>query len=382
MATRLQDKKANLLERVVGRLHDKLDDPLATLAEAFVQHYYQGVPPVDLVDMRDELKAGNTSIFSRPLQAALHKVLERKEQAILFLNRLGTATYVFCRDCGHALHCPRCDTSLTYHRSQAALTCHHCGYQRKMPSTCPVCDSDRIRTYGTGTERVEEEVRARWPDARTLRWDRETTRAKGAHEVILSHFVNRRAEILIGTQMLAKGLDLPWVTLVGAVLADVGLNLPDYRAGERTFQVLTQVAGRAGRSPLGGRVIVQTFQPEHYIIQAAAGHDYQGFYRQELAYRQKLGYPPFTQLVRLEYRHLRAREAEKAAVEMAARLRSALKRQGRRATDIIGPTPCFYARLDSYYRWQILLRGPEPASALAGQALGGWRVEVDPTSLL
>ena len=340
------------------------------------------LPPIRVVDMRQELKSGNRSIFSRPLQEALSKVLAAGEQGILFLNRRGTATYVFCRDCGHALRCPRCDTPLTFHRPQDRLTCHHCGYQRKMPASCPACGSKRIRGVGTGTETVEQEVQRLYPEARTLRWDWDTTRQKGAHEIILSHFANHRADLLIGTQMLAKGLDLPYVTLVGVVLADIGLSLPDYRAGERTFQVLAQVAGRAGRSPLGGQVILQTFQPEHYVIQAAARHDYESFYRQELSYRRELGNPPFNHLVRLEYRHTDPQQAEGAARNLAARLRKWLAAEARRATTMIGPAPCFYARLEGKYRWQIILQGPDPASLLQGRPLSEWRIVVDPPTLL
>jgi primosomal protein N' (replication factor Y) len=342
----------------------------------------QDLPPVVVVDMREELKLGNRSIFSKVLQVELAQVLAEKRQAILFLNRRGTATYVFCRDCGHTLKCPRCDLPLTYHGAQQALTCHHCGYQRKMPKRCPVCKSTRIRQYGTGTERVEAEVQSLFPQARTLRWDFETTRKKGAHEAILSSFSAQRADILVGTQMLAKGLDLPLVTLVGVVLADVGLNLPDYRASERTFQVLTQVAGRAGRSPLGGKVILQTFQPEHYVLQAAARHNYRGFYHQELDYRRQLGYPPYQRLVRLEYRHVREAEAERMAKMMVGNIKSWIDSGGYRATEIVGPVPCFYARLGGQYRWQIVLRGPELLSLLRGLSLGEWRIEVNPPSLL
>jgi primosomal protein N' (replication factor Y) len=342
----------------------------------------QDLPPVVVVDMREELKLGNRSIFSKVLQVELAQVLAEKRQAILFLNRRGTATYVFCRDCGHTLKCPRCDLPLTYHGAQQALTCHHCGYQRKMPKRCPVCKSTRIRQYGTGTERVEAEVQSLFPQARTLRWDFETTRKKGAHEAILSSFSAQRADILVGTQMLAKGLDLPLVTLVGVVLADVGLNLPDYRASERTFQVLTQVAGRAGRSPLGGKVILQTFQPEHYVLQAAARHNYRGFYHQELDYRRQLGYPPYQRLVRLEYRHVREAEAERMAKMMVGNIKSWIDSGGYRATEIVGPVPCFYARLGGQYRWQIVLRGPELLSLLRGRSLGEWRIEVNPPSLL
>ncbi|OGO25685.1 MAG: primosomal protein N' [Chloroflexi bacterium RBG_16_54_11] len=351
------------------------------------------LPPVEVVDMREELKEGNRSIFSRALQQALTETLENEQQAILFLNRRGTATYVFCRNCGYILRCPRCDLPLTFHSvriktaldfsaTREMLTCHYCGYQRQMPATCPQCGSNRIRQYGTGTEKVENEVRELFPQAQTLRWDFETTRQKGAHDAILSHFVNRHANVLIGTQMIAKGLDLPLVTLVGVVLADVGLSLPDMRAAERAFQVLTQVAGRAGRSPLGGQVILQTFIPEHYVIQAAARHDYQAFYDRELDYRRQLHYPPFSQLVRLEYRHRDPSRAEATAMSMAGQVQAWIQEQGRTETELVGPAPCFFARLAGQYRWQIVLRGPDPVAMLRGRPMGDWRIEVDPPSLL
>lgn len=340
------------------------------------------LPPVQVVDMRRELKAGNRSIFSGAMQAALAHVLESDQQAILFLNRRGTATYVFCRDCGHSLRCPRCDIPLTFHSPRAALVCHHCGYRRKMPKTCPDCGSNHIRQYGTGTEKVEDEILARFPGVRTLRWDYETTRKKGAHNLILEHFAAHRADVLVGTQMLAKGLDLPLVTLVGVVLADVGLNLPDYRAPERTFQVLTQVAGRAGRSPLGGQVILQTFDPEHYVIKAAAQHDYAAFYRQELEYRRELSYPPYTRLARLEYRHLDASQAEKSARAMTEKINGWLEESQAKATRVTGAVPCFFARLNGMYRWQIVLRGPDPTAVLRKLDLRDWRVEINPPSLL
>jgi len=358
---------------------------------------YGSLPPVRIVDMREELKSGNRGIFSRALTEALAEVLERKEQAILFLNRRGTATYVFCRECGYVAKCPKCDTPLTYHvegqKSNVSgqsdirpptfdLRCHYCGYHRQLPKTCPACGSDQIRQYGLGSEKVEAEVQRLFPQATTLRWDWETTRQKDAHEIILSHFVAHRADVLVGTQMLAKGLDLPLVTLVGVVLADVGLNLPDPFAAERVFQVLTQVAGRAGRSARGGQVIMQTFQPEHYAIQAAAGHDYAAFYKRELEERRRLGYPPYSRLVRLEYRHYDAAKAEAEARRIVGRLTVDIETDKRMQTDLIGPVPCFFARLGGYYRWQIVLRGPEPESLLRGKALEGWRVEVGPVSLL
>jgi primosomal protein N' (replication factor Y) len=350
-----------------------------------------GLPPVRVVDMRVELKSGNRGIFSQDLVNALDEVLKKNQQAILFLNRRGTATYVFCRDCGTAVRCPRCDTPLTYHvnglsyasgQSDSTLLCHHCGYTRQMPKKCPVCGSDQIRQYGLGSEKVEAELGTLFPSARTLRWDWETTRHKDAHEIILSHFTAHRADVLIGTQMLAKGLDLPLVTLVGIVLADVGLNLPDPFAAERGFDILTQVSGRAGRSSLGGRVILQTFQPEHYVIQAAAGHDYAAFYARELDNRRQLGYPPFSHLVRMEYRHVQSARAESETRELAAKIAGWIKDEDRRETTLIGPTPCFFSRLNGLYRWQVILRGPNPSSLLQEKNLAGWRVEVDPLSLL
>ncbi len=346
------------------------------------------LPPVAIVDMREELKAGNRSIFSRALEESLAATLMRGEQAILYLNRRGTATHVFCRACGHVLACPNCETPLTYHtdlrtgpRAQG-LTCHRCGYVRQKPKTCPQCKSPHIREYGLGSEKVEADVKALFPQARVLRWDWDTTREKDAHEMILTHFANHQADVLVGTQMLAKGLDLPLVTLVGIVLADVGLNLPDPFALERAFQLLTQVAGRAGRSARGGRVILQTFQPEHLVVQYAARHDYAGFYAREVETRRALGYPPFARLARLEFRHAEEAQAEAACRQMAVRLQERIRAEGRVQTSLIGPAPCFFARQDGLYRWQVVVRSPDPTDLLRGLRLDGWRVDVDPVSLL
>jgi primosomal protein N' (replication factor Y) len=342
-----------------------------------------GLPPVSIIDMRAELKSGRRGIFSQALVGGLEQVLKKGQQAILFLNRRGTATYVFCRECGTVAKCPQCDTPLTFHTEGLSdLRCHRCGYTRKMLEICPHCHSRQIRAYGLGSEKVEAEARALFPSARVLRWDWETTRQKDAHEIILGHFAAHRADVLVGTQMLAKGLDLPLVTLVGIVLADVGLNLPDPFAAERTFSLLTQVAGRAGRSALGGRVVLQTFQPEHYAIQAASRHDYAGFYARELDERRKLGYPPFSRLVRLEYRAFDPVKAEAEAHTLVARLSTDIVKDARIQTDLIGPVPCFFAKVGGWYRWQIVLRGPDPASLLRGKPLTSWRVEVDPVSLL
>jgi primosomal protein N' (replication factor Y) len=337
-----------------------------------------GLPPVHIVDMREELKAGQRGIFSRLLLTELESTLKRGEQAILFLNRRGTATYVFCRDCGYVLKCPNCETPLTFHTEEKErLLCHQCGYERQKPKTCPQCGGKQIREYGLGSEKVEDEVNALFPKVRTLRWDWDTTRQKDAHEMILTHFANHKADVLIGTQMLAKGLDLPMVTLVGIVLADVGLHLPDPFAGERVFQVLTQVAGRAGRSERGGKVVLQTFDPEHQVIQSAARHDVDGFYEYELAQRRRLGYPPFTRLVRLEFREQDQAAAEREAGKVVEKL-SVISDQ----LAVIGPVPCFFAKVGGYYRWQIVLRGANPQELLRGMRLDGWRVEVDPISLL
>ncbi len=347
------------------------------------------LPPVSIVDMRAELKSGNRGIFSRALAESLAETLSRGEQAILFLNRRGTATYIFCRNCGTTLKCPNCDTPLTYHtdlRDTSHLTpdtllCHRCNYHRNMPKICSICKSDQIRQYGLGSEKVETDVQAMFPQARTLRWDWETTRQKDAHEIILTHFANHQADILVGTQMLAKGLDLPLVTLVGIVLADVGLNLPDPFASERTFQVLTQVAGRAGRSARGGKVILQTFMPDHYVIQSAAEHDVDGFQKREGEYRRQLGYPPFGRVTRLEYRHRDAAKAESESQRVLQILQEKIKTEKRTQTTV-SAVPCFFAKSDGVYRWQVILRGPDPASLLHGLRLDDWRVEVEPISLL
>ena len=340
------------------------------------------LPKVEVVDMRTELREGNTSIFSRSLAESLKDVLAKQQQAILLLNRRGSASYVFCRDCGYTLKCPRCDFSLTYHRSTSGMVCHTCGYSRNMPTICPNCGSKRIKQFGTGTEKVEADLQAMFPSARLLRWDADTSSGKGAEEVILSHFRQHNADILIGTQMLAKGLDLPLVTLVGAVLADVGLNFPDYRTAERTFQLLTQVAGRAGRSTLGGKVIMQTFQPEHYAIQRAAEHDFAGFYSQELAHRRKLRYPPFVHLVRFECRDTDSAKAQQAANELFSRLERLVSASSDKTLDLSGLIPPYFAKRSGLFRWQVILKGTDPVKLLKDEFFSRIRIEVDPPSLL
>lgn len=341
------------------------------------------LPPVQVVDMRAELKAGNRSVFSRPLQTAVDEALSRGEQGILFLNRRGTATYVFCRDCGWVALCPRCELPLTYHAGGEVLLCHHCGHRRKLPVRCPQCRSERVRAFGLGTEGLEQQTAARWSQARLLRWDRDTARSHAGHATLMTSFAEGGADLLVGTQMIARGLDLPRVTVVGIVSADVGLNLPDFRAAERTFQLLAQVAGRAGRGLAGGRVILQTYQPEHYVIQAAAVHDYAGFAARELAYRRELGYPPAIRLARLVFTHPDAHHAQAQAEQLAARLRALLAAQDLPVGDLIGPAPAFFARVRGHYRWQLLLRSVDPAALLRTVELpAGWVVDIDPVEVL
>jgi primosomal protein N' (replication factor Y) len=354
-----------------------------SLREGPTEARYRPLPPVQVVDLRAELRAGNRSIFSRALQRALDEALGRGEQAILFLNRRGTATCVLCRDCGAVLRCPRCETPLIYHGPRARLVCHHCDYRQPQPDRCPECGSRRIRYFGLGTERLETAVAERWPAARLVRWDRDTARTHAAHTALLQRFVDGAADVLIGTQMIAKGLDLPLVTVVGVILADTALNLPDFRASERTFQLLTQVAGRAGRGLLGGRVILQTYHPDHYAVVASAAHDYAGFAAQELAFRHEQGYPPYRRLAKLVYEDDRPSRARAESENLAQILREALSRQGLPTTDVMGPAPPFFGRLRSRYRWQVLVRHPDPAGFLRAVPIPpGWRVDVDPVSLL
>ncbi len=341
------------------------------------------LPPVQVVDMREELKAGNRSMFSGALRDSMQEVLERGEQAILFLNRRGQATYVFCRDCGYVAGCPRCDTPLTYHRQGEALRCHHCGHQSPPPRVCPECGSERIRYFGAGTQQVESAVREAFPGAKIVRWDADTASKPELHEQILARFISGEADVMIGTQMVAKGLDLPLVTLVGVVSADPGLALPDFRAQERAFQLLTQVAGRAGRGILGGKVIVQTYQPKHPSIVAASAHDYDAFYTEEIAARRELGYPPFRRMARILVQHTHPVEAQRQVEDAAAQLRYRIEHENLTDTHLIGPAPAFFSRIDRHYRWQILIRSSDPLAALRGvQNRPGWYLDIDPLDVL
>ncbi len=338
---------------------------------------------MSIVDLRAELRAGNRSIFSRELQSAIDDALTASQQVILFLNRRGSATFVLCRDCGHVMTCPRCDVPLTQHNARGLLMCHHCNYREPPPTRCPECGGARIRYFGLGTERVEDAVGERWPDACILRWDRDTARSHAGHKAILDRFVGGTADVLVGTQMIAKGLDLPFVTVVGVISADTMLNLPDFRAAERTFQLLAQVAGRAGRGLLGGRVVIQTYHPENYAIVAAANHDCTAFAERELAFRRRHGYPPFRRLAKLLFEHKDAHRAQDEAEALAASLRKIMVRWGRPESDLIGPAPAFFARVRERYRWQILLRHDIPAGFLRSVPIPrGSRVDIDPISTL
>ncbi|MCB8929063.1 MAG: primosomal protein N' [Ardenticatenaceae bacterium] len=341
------------------------------------------LPPIQIVDLRQELRAGNRSIFSRALEKAITETLERGEQAILFLNRRGSATFVICRDCGYVATCPRCDMPLTYHRHSMMLVCHHCGRREPHQTECPQCQSKRIKFFGLGTEEVADRVQQRWPEARITRWDRDTTAGRNTHETLLASFINHESDILVGTQMIAKGLDLPLVTLVGVISADVSLGLPDYRTGERAFQILAQVAGRAGRGLLGGRVIIQTYKPEHYAIQAAAEHDFASFYIDEIRFRTQHSLPPFRRMARLLLIDPVDERGKREAEALAKGLRLHIREKALAASEILGPVPPFFNRVDGRFRWQIIVRSPDPNRLLADFPIPPkWMVDIDPVSTL
>jgi primosomal protein N' (replication factor Y) len=340
-----------------------------------------GMPQISVVDMRDELHTGNRSMFSRELRGRIDAALSGKEQVILFLNRRGLAGHVQCRDCGFVPQCASCAVALTYHRQYDRLVCHQCNRQQRLPAACRQCGSPRVRLVGVGVEKVESEAARTFPHARLLRWDRDVTRGRHAHEQILAKFLAHEADVLIGTQMLAKGLDLPSVTLVGVVNADVGLHLPDFRAGERTFQLLTQVAGRAGRGERDGHVVIQTYQPDHYAIDAAARYDYEGLAAAELESRRLAGYPPYMRLVRMTFTHPNARYAREEAIRVQRAL--SLRRAELGSDDeVVGPAPAYVPRVRGRWRWQLTIRGRDPASLVRGFVLPpNWSVDVDPGSL-
>ena len=329
-----------------------------TLLELKQRANQMDLPEVTVVDMRDEAKKGNRSNFSLELQAAIQERIQKKEQTVLMLNRRGYSSFVLCRDCGFVLGCPNCDISLTLHMDTKTMKCHYCGHEEGIPSTCPNCQSKSIRYYGTGTQKVQEELQALFPEARILRMDVDTTRRKGAHERLLKAFGNKEADILLGTQMIAKGLDFPDVTLVGVINADTSLGLPDFRSAERTFQLLTQVSGRAGRSEKTGEVIVQSFNPEHYAIQHAKEHDYDTFYKKEMHLRHISDYSPYYYLVRLSVSHEQEMTAAKKIGEFIDFIRPALSEKA----IVLGPTPKSIARTHNRYHFQAIIKYKKEAA--------------------
>ncbi|WP_086348559.1 primosomal protein N' [Candidatus Enterococcus clewellii] len=310
------------------------------------------LPQIDVVDMREEVQRKNASTFSTTLQEKLIERMARKEQSVLLLNRRGYSSFVMCRDCGYVLPCPNCDISLTLHMDTKTMKCHYCGHEEGIPHRCPNCNSDKIRYYGTGTQKVEEELKTLFPESRVLRMDVDTTRRKGAHERILSAFENQEADILLGTQMIAKGLDFPNVTLVGVLNADTALNLPDFRSSERTFQLLTQVSGRAGRAEKPGEVVIQSFNPEHYAIQLAKGQQYEAFYQKEMQIRHRGDYPPFYFTVQITASHPEENVAAKQMFVIMKELQQGLSDQ----SILLGPTPNAIMRIKNRYYYQMIIK--------------------------
>lgn len=339
----------------------------------------RSLPPVTIVDMREQLKCGNRSMFSIPLEKALAARLKRGEQTVLLLNRRGYATFVMCRTCGYVAQCPNCNISLTYHLKLGHMRCHYCGYTERAPVICPTCASEHIRYFGTGTQRVEEQLIKQFPGIRVIRMDIDTTTGKGAHEGLLSQFGQRKADVLLGTQMVAKGLDFPYVTLVGVIAADSALYMPDFRAAEKTFQLLTQVAGRAGRHQLCGEVIVQTYAPKHYSIVHASTHDYTSFITNELHHRKQQMVPPFCRLALLMMTHEQLSVLIRVAEHVAIRLQQLIIARGWLAKvnagcdgiEIFGPVASPVVRLKNYYRFQCILKskGKVDLSGLLAEAM-------------
>lgn len=317
------------------------------------------LPAAGTIDLRNEaMRRQSRGAIGRQLHTAIRSALDTGGQVILLLNRRGFATHIQCPACGHALRCPDCDISLTHHRTEEIALCHYCDYHEPAPVACPKCDFEGIRYGGRGTQRLEAEVRARFPDAACLRMDSDSMQGRGSHQRALDSFRSGKVQILLGTQMIAKGLDFPNVTLVGVIDADTALHLPDFRAAERTFQLVTQVAGRTGRGPKGGRVLVQTSNPDHPAIRAAVRHDFGAFAAQELPIRKMLKYPPFTSMIRLVIRGPIAQTVEAFSAEVAQRVSAALTEVEADAR-VLGPAPAPFARLRGKYRFQIQIQGPD-----------------------
>jgi len=316
--------------------------------------YNKAMPKMEIIDMREELNSGNISMFSRKLMHEIKEKLRKKEQIILFLNRRGFSTFVSCRSCGYVFKCPNCEISLTYHKN-GLLNCHYCGYTKRQEKLCPKCKSKYVKHFGAGTERVEEEIKKYFANAKILRMDVDTTRNKNSHEYIYNAFKKGEADILIGTQMVSKGLDFNNVTLVGILAADMSLNIPDYRSSEKTYQLITQVSGRAGRGDKEGKVIVQTYNPEHYSIEYAKKYDYEGFYKEEFTMRGLMNYPPFAKILLVNV----SSKNEKILIDFMKKLKVELFKITEKYLNIemLGPVPCIILKIKENYRWQILLKG-------------------------
>ena len=340
------------------------------------------LPEVEVVDLREELAAGNRGLVSRRLAALLAALDPHAgDRAILVINRRGAASAVLCRDCGHVQACPECTRPLVYHQAGMTLRCHHCGAATPMASRCPACASPRIRYLGGGTERLEAEVRERFPDLRVGRLDRDVVERRGAAARVVDAFTDGRLDLLVGTSLVTKGLDIPEVTLVGVVSADVALTLPDERAAERTYQLLVQAIGRAGRGDRPGRAVLQTYQPDHPAIRAAAGGDAAAFYEAELATRERFGAPPFGATVKLTVGDEDRDAARAAGREMADRLRRLAAERGVQVS-VAGPAPAYVPRRGGRWRFNVVIRGATPRSVLDGDPGAPWSVDVDPESLL
>lgn len=309
------------------------------------------LPQVEIADLREELRTGNRSIFSRRLQELLEDRLNKGEQAMLFINRRGLAGFVSCRSCGYVFKCPHCDVSLSEHRG-GRLVCHYCGYEQPLTKICPKCSSKYVSSFRAGTQQIEDEVKKMWPNARTLRMDADTTRTKGSYDRILSAFASKEADVLVGTQMIVKGHDFPDVTLVGILAADMSLHASDYRASERTFQLLTQAAGRAGRGEKPGNVVIQTYEPEHYSVQTASRQDYEAFYEEEIAYRDLLRYPPISHMMSVQILSY----DEELGMQFATRLRAMMEQNKRDGAIFIGPASAAIGKINDVYRMAVYVK--------------------------
>lgn len=349
------------------------------------------MPEIEVVDMREELKNGNRTIFSESLTQNILEKLRSGDQIILFLNRRGHSTFVSCRECGLVMKCPRCSISYTYHMKEDKLVCHYCGYERENPKECPKCKSNKIKYFGVGTQKLEKEFQKKFSMKNVLRMDADTTSRKNSHQEILDKYRRKESNVLLGTQMISKGLDFPGVTLVGVITADTSLNLPDFRSAERTFQMITQVAGRSGRGEKTGKVIVQTYSPEHYSIAYARHHDYKGFYGEEIKLRKALGYPPFMSMANLIISGTNEQEVIKLSNEISMFLDTAVNYS--EGTEKLGPAAAAISRIKNRYRWQIVLKSPSEenlrkileallAQSFEGHSNASISIDLNPLSMI